>query len=113
VVCPAEGVALAAAGGAENVLGFGCRPEEGWRLVGQEQRSRRRLVCGEGRVCCGNGRGDAQIPNLESVAVTLKRRNKSARHLVLFCDFLGPVFIQRESASTSAVLLLALRTLAR
>jgi hypothetical protein len=45
--------------------------------------------------------------------VPVKHRNKSARHLVLFCDFLGPVFIQRESASTSEVLLLALRTLAR
>jgi hypothetical protein len=44
---------------------------------------------------------------------TLKRRNKSAWHLVLFCDFLGPVFIQWESASTSEVLLLALGTLAR
>jgi hypothetical protein len=43
----------------------------------------------------------------------LKHRNKRERHLVLFCDFLGPVFIQRESASTSEVLLLALKTLAR
>jgi hypothetical protein len=44
---------------------------------------------------------------------TLKHRNKSVLHLVLFCDFLGPVFIQWESASTSEVLLLALGTLAR
>jgi hypothetical protein len=43
----------------------------------------------------------------------VKHRNKGAWHLVLFCDFLGPVFIQRECASTSEVLLLALRTLAR
>jgi hypothetical protein len=35
---------------------------------------------------------------------TVKHRNKSTRHLVLFCDFLSPVFIQRESASTSEVL---------
>jgi hypothetical protein len=46
-------------------------------------------------------------------ADAVKRRDKSALHPVLFCDFLGPVFIQRESASTSEVLLLALRTLAR
>jgi hypothetical protein len=45
--------------------------------------------------------------------VPLKRRNKNTLHLVLFCDFLGPVFIQWESTSTSEVLLLALRTLAR
>jgi hypothetical protein len=43
----------------------------------------------------------------------VKHRNTSAQHLVLFCDFLGPVFIQQESASTSDVLLLALGTLAR
>jgi hypothetical protein len=44
---------------------------------------------------------------------TVKHHNKSEQHLVLFCDFLGPVFIQRESTSTSNVLLLALRTPAR
>jgi hypothetical protein len=43
---------------------------------------------------------------------TVKHCNKSVWHLVLFCDFIGPVFIQRESTSTSEVLLLALRTLA-
>jgi hypothetical protein len=43
----------------------------------------------------------------------VKHCNKSVPHLVLFCDFLGPVFIQQESTSTSEVLLLALRTLAR
>jgi hypothetical protein len=43
----------------------------------------------------------------------VKHRNKKAWHLVLFCDFLGLVFIQWESTSTSDVLLLELRTLSR
>jgi hypothetical protein len=57
----------------------------------------------------------ADVANISDPRINnpVKCRNKSLQHLVLFCDFQGPVFIQRESASTSDVLLLALRTLAR
>jgi hypothetical protein len=49
----------------------------------------------------------------EDLGDLMKYCNKSTWHLVLFCDFLKPVFIQQESTSTSDVLLLVLRTLAR
>jgi hypothetical protein len=56
---PAEGIALAATGGADGSRGSGCWRGEGWGLW---QRSSRWLVC-------GGGRGVTQVPELEHMAV--------------------------------------------